>query len=212
MLCRGYYRCTHRNAQGCLATKQVQRSDENASVFDVTYRGTHTCVQRGGSSPAAAQQRRPQPTGDDSLNRRIDAENPFPLTCRAGLTVRTEGLDDHDLTSPPFSFSSTPTTSCGKAQEGHIFSSPSTPLDNQFGGSFSPPFISPTASCSSYFPVSPCQVSGFGGSPNFQALESDLTEIVSAAVSVTSSPCVDLDFILNAEFDQNLPFDASFFS
>ncbi|KAI4303409.1 hypothetical protein MLD38_039044 [Melastoma candidum] len=41
---RGYFRCTHRPAQGCLATKQVQRSDEEPSVFEVTYHGRHTCI------------------------------------------------------------------------------------------------------------------------------------------------------------------------
>ncbi|MBA0835324.1 hypothetical protein Goarm_007608, partial [Gossypium armourianum] len=39
----GYYRCTHRNVQGCLATKQVQRSDDDPTIFDVAYRGRHTC-------------------------------------------------------------------------------------------------------------------------------------------------------------------------
>lgn len=41
--CRGYYRCTHRNVQGCLATKQVQRSDDDPTIFDVAYRRRHTC-------------------------------------------------------------------------------------------------------------------------------------------------------------------------
>ncbi|XP_040382880.1 transcription factor WRKY19-like [Oryza brachyantha] len=45
---RGYYRCTHRNTQGCTATKQVQRTDDDASLFDVVYHGEHTC------RPAAA--------------------------------------------------------------------------------------------------------------------------------------------------------------
>ncbi|KAE8705282.1 Detected protein of unknown function [Hibiscus syriacus] len=40
---RGYYRCIHRNVQGCLARKQVQRSDEDPTIFEITYRGTHTC-------------------------------------------------------------------------------------------------------------------------------------------------------------------------
>ncbi|XVF54510.1 hypothetical protein PTKIN_Ptkin05aG0186100 [Pterospermum kingtungense] len=40
---RGYYRCTHRNNQGCLATKQVQRSDDVSTIFEVTYIGRHTC-------------------------------------------------------------------------------------------------------------------------------------------------------------------------
>ncbi|KAF8012035.1 hypothetical protein BT93_I0229 [Corymbia citriodora subsp. variegata] len=40
---RGYYRCTHGNVKGCLATKQVQRPDNDPTVFDITYRGKHTC-------------------------------------------------------------------------------------------------------------------------------------------------------------------------
>ncbi|KDP28510.1 hypothetical protein JCGZ_14281 [Jatropha curcas] len=42
---RGYFRCIHRHSQGCLAIKQVQRSDQDPSIFEVTYRGRHTCVQ-----------------------------------------------------------------------------------------------------------------------------------------------------------------------
>ncbi|GMJ14964.1 WRKY DNA-binding protein 30, ARABIDOPSIS THALIANA WRKY DNA-BINDING PROTEIN 30 [Hibiscus trionum] len=41
---RGYYRCTHRSVRGCLATKQVQRSDDDPTIFDITYIGTHTCT------------------------------------------------------------------------------------------------------------------------------------------------------------------------
>ncbi|KAG0490573.1 hypothetical protein HPP92_007436 [Vanilla planifolia] len=44
--CRAYYRCSHRKTQGCPATKQVQRSDENPAVFDIAYRGTHTCSKQ----------------------------------------------------------------------------------------------------------------------------------------------------------------------
>ncbi|XP_047342493.1 probable WRKY transcription factor 46 [Impatiens glandulifera] len=40
---RNYFRCTQRNTQGCLATKQVQISDEDPSLFNISYRGTHTC-------------------------------------------------------------------------------------------------------------------------------------------------------------------------
>ncbi|KAI3977843.1 hypothetical protein MKX01_036683 [Papaver californicum] len=40
-----YYRCTYRNNQGCLATRQVQRSSEDPSIFYVTYRGKHSCLQ-----------------------------------------------------------------------------------------------------------------------------------------------------------------------
>ncbi|KAI9107338.1 hypothetical protein K1719_021726 [Acacia pycnantha] len=40
---RNYFRCTHRNLYGCLATKHVQRLDSNPNTFAVTYRGRHTC-------------------------------------------------------------------------------------------------------------------------------------------------------------------------
>ncbi|KAK4738889.1 hypothetical protein R3W88_002586 [Solanum pinnatisectum] len=40
---RAYYRCTHKNTQGCLATKQVQKSDGNSTIFEVTYKGRHSC-------------------------------------------------------------------------------------------------------------------------------------------------------------------------
>ncbi|CAD5179006.1 transcription factor WRKY19-like isoform X2 [Musa acuminata AAA Group] len=51
---RAYYRCTHRSSQGCQATKQVQRSGEDPLVFDVTYLGTHTCLQRPQRAPTSA--------------------------------------------------------------------------------------------------------------------------------------------------------------
>ncbi|KAJ0239925.1 WRKY domain-containing protein [Hirschfeldia incana] len=40
---RGYFRCTHRFTQKCLAQKQVQLSDTDPSVFEVKYLGNHTC-------------------------------------------------------------------------------------------------------------------------------------------------------------------------
>lgn len=59
--CRGYYRCTLRHVQGCLATKQVQRSDEDPTIFEVTYRGRHTCNQSGGASASNAHPPSPPP-------------------------------------------------------------------------------------------------------------------------------------------------------
>uniref|UniRef100_A0A0D9XVF0 WRKY domain-containing protein n=1 Tax=Leersia perrieri TaxID=77586 RepID=A0A0D9XVF0_9ORYZ len=38
-------RCTHRNSQGCQATKQVHRNDDDPQLFDVVYHGDHTCHQ-----------------------------------------------------------------------------------------------------------------------------------------------------------------------
>ncbi|XP_076904307.1 putative WRKY transcription factor 53 [Bidens hawaiensis] len=47
---RGYYRCTYRQLQGCLATKQVQKLDKDPSIFDITYLGSHTCNPESRSS------------------------------------------------------------------------------------------------------------------------------------------------------------------
>lgn len=41
---RNYYRCTHKTDQGCQATKQVQRTDEDDKpTYRTTYYGHHTC-------------------------------------------------------------------------------------------------------------------------------------------------------------------------
>ncbi|KAH6762887.1 hypothetical protein C2S52_020320 [Perilla frutescens var. hirtella] len=40
---RSYYRCTHQKFYECPAKKQVQRLDDDPYMFEVTYRGTHTC-------------------------------------------------------------------------------------------------------------------------------------------------------------------------
>nr|URH10298.1 WRKY55 [Phoebe bournei] len=40
---RSYFRCTHRNDQGCQATKQVQKMEEDPPNYLITYMGHHTC-------------------------------------------------------------------------------------------------------------------------------------------------------------------------
>ncbi|KAJ1268142.1 hypothetical protein BS78_07G114200 [Paspalum vaginatum] len=55
---RAYYRCTHRNSQSCPATKQVQRTDDDPSLFDVVYHGEHTC--RPAAAGAGAKRAQPQ--------------------------------------------------------------------------------------------------------------------------------------------------------
>ncbi|KAK7847292.1 putative wrky transcription factor 70 [Quercus suber] len=40
---RHYYRCTHKHDQGCLATKHVQRIDDDPPKYRSTYIGQHTC-------------------------------------------------------------------------------------------------------------------------------------------------------------------------
>uniref|UniRef100_A0A1D1YAR4 Putative WRKY transcription factor 70 n=1 Tax=Anthurium amnicola TaxID=1678845 RepID=A0A1D1YAR4_9ARAE len=40
---RCYFRCTYKHDQGCLATRQVQKSEADPSTFVITYLGRHTC-------------------------------------------------------------------------------------------------------------------------------------------------------------------------
>lgn len=40
---RCYFRCTHKHDQGCKATKQVQRVEQDTLLYRTTYFGLHTC-------------------------------------------------------------------------------------------------------------------------------------------------------------------------
>ncbi|VFQ58269.1 unnamed protein product [Cuscuta campestris] len=65
---RGYFRCTHRHAQGCLATKQVQRSDEDPNIFNITYCRNHTCNQPQTGGAASHHQLPPQNPAESQLS------------------------------------------------------------------------------------------------------------------------------------------------
>lgn len=40
---RSYFRCIRKDEQGCKATKQVQRMEDNPDMYHTTYIGSHTC-------------------------------------------------------------------------------------------------------------------------------------------------------------------------
>ncbi|XP_022764430.1 probable WRKY transcription factor 70 [Durio zibethinus] len=40
---RSYFRCTRKYDQGCRATKQVQRMEDDSQMYQISYIGTHTC-------------------------------------------------------------------------------------------------------------------------------------------------------------------------
>ncbi|XP_074582246.1 putative WRKY transcription factor 67 [Curcuma longa] len=42
---RSYYRCIYKHDRGCPVTRQVQRTEEDDSIFAITYVGLHTCIQ-----------------------------------------------------------------------------------------------------------------------------------------------------------------------
>ncbi|PUZ64708.1 hypothetical protein GQ55_3G164700 [Panicum hallii var. hallii] len=73
---RAYFRCTHRNSQGCPATKHVQRADGDPLLYDVVYHGAHSCAQA--AHPGAEHLRRQlQPEGH------ADVEQSSPLAPEA---------------------------------------------------------------------------------------------------------------------------------
>nr|WGV38258.1 WRKY [Loropetalum chinense var. rubrum] len=208
---RGYYRCTHRNVRGCLATKQVQRSDEDPSIIEITYRGRHTCIQASHLAPALAssqetekvlpkQNKEPNPQEE----KQKQSQQKF-IDFGTGFNVKSEELDIRDQIFPSFSFPSTPIGS--ENLDDYIFSQAMTE-SNSFMGSFSPAYISPATSESNYFSMSSCQMNSFGMGQNLQTSESDHTDIISAPNSVTNSPIGDLDFSLSpVDFVSNFPFD-----
>ncbi|KAG8093904.1 hypothetical protein GUJ93_ZPchr0012g21986 [Zizania palustris] len=223
---RGYYRCTYRNAQGCPATKQVQRSDTDLCVFDVTYQGVHTCHhkhRRGGNHhhppppPAPAP---PQDLGTELLR-----------NFNHGLKVET----DDELLEPPTSAAAAALTFeqngaygaagqfCFPSVPFHAGVMTTTPLpDDAFspvksgaqlgGGAFSPAFVSPAMSAagSSYFSL---QAHGYdyehhqGGQFAIRGTgSSELDEVVSAATTAAVHPAAfDDPLYHDVELDPHLP-------
>ncbi|XP_030536144.1 probable WRKY transcription factor 53 [Rhodamnia argentea] len=181
---RGYYRCSHRNVQGCLATKQVQRSDDDPTVFEITYRGRHTCNH----PPAAVVPPFPLPENQTGSSASLDGPplqiiQPQPeqnqtqsqdvaFDFRGDLAVITQNLDsnndDHNQSSSMFGFPSA--------------------SDNIFG----------VMSNSSHFSSTSHFLSSFQAGPNLGSTESELAMIVSAATSGNNSRAT-------AHLDSDLP-------
>ncbi|CAI0441612.1 unnamed protein product [Linum tenue] len=174
---RSYYRCTYRNTQNCWAIKQVQRSDEDPTIFEVTYRGQHSCSfgqqQTVATPPAASPEKKEQIKHNfSSSNQQQPPPGEALLNLQKGLKVDTRDLDKREAV--PFAFPST--YECQNSNFSQSFLSPATPEPN-------------------YYHVSPF-VNSSGWAQTLQHSDSDLAEILSAQTSATSSPMLDLDFQL----------------
>ncbi|KAH7550158.1 hypothetical protein ACOSQ2_024943 [Xanthoceras sorbifolium] len=200
---RSYYRCTYRNTQNCWATKQVQRSDDDPTIFEVTYRGTHTCSHGSSHGQSVPQPPSPEKQEQQRLNHHNSNNNNYQQqpsqdilsNLRKGLSVNTNGLDNKEM-EPPFTF---PSTSFGCMRSGQCFS-PSMLDENTFLG-FSSTYASPSTAESNYFL---CQMNSFGDA---QGLEANLPELLSANNSSANSPILNMDFSLDpAEMDPNFLF------
>ncbi|KAL3829741.1 hypothetical protein ACJIZ3_018543 [Penstemon smallii] len=129
---RAYYRCTHRHTQGCLATKQVQKMDDDPSIFEVIYKGNHSCIQQ-----------------------RLKKKEEKTERYEAGLgEVKIQEVHSKEESHPFISFPSTPVES--ETVEAHIFPE----LLNFSKPNYSPQLLSPATS-ESYLTQSPCLVNDF---------------------------------------------------
>ncbi|RZC91330.1 hypothetical protein C5167_027391 [Papaver somniferum] len=198
---RGYHRCTHSNAQGCLARKQVQRSDEDSSMFSVTYCGRRTCIQGAHLLPGKSQNRQ-----DQQDQRRIKTQETIINFQTSSCHSKTEDFITTQavLRSPSFSFpsASIPISSCTDKESNNdnnnnnIFSS--TTPDNHF--MTSPFSSSPTISESSSF--SPYQVSYFDGGQNLETSDYEVCEFSSTLDSQ------DLYLGFDFPYGSQYPFDS----
>ncbi|KAI3955027.1 hypothetical protein MKW98_005030 [Papaver atlanticum] len=203
---RGYYRCTHRATQGCLARKQVQRSDEDSSIFNVTYRDRHTCVQAPHLLPGQSQNKdgqehqKPTKSQETIINFQTGCLGETPDSGATKVVPRSPSFSFPSIPvprSPSFSFpsASIPIPSDEqKENNDNIFYS-MTP-DNHFVAS---PFSSPSTSGSN----SVCSnngVNNFEDGQDLQTSDYDLSEFTSAF----DSPDLYLDFDF---LDSNFRFD-----
>ncbi|KAK4400946.1 putative WRKY transcription factor 53 [Sesamum angolense] len=200
---RSYYRCTYRLVQNCWATKQVQRSDDDPTIFEITYKGMHTCNQSINAVPPPASPEK-QEVKHSSHEHQLQQANQALLKCKTNLRVTTENLDNKAM-PPQFSFPST------YDMENHYF--PVSALaDDSHLEAYSSLFLSPATSESNYFSTATCQIKNFGGTPSYQHSESDIPEIISAHASTTNSPIGGMDFPFDpVELDPDFPFNASAF-
>ncbi|KAK9094261.1 hypothetical protein Scep_025730 [Stephania cephalantha] len=211
---RGYYRCTYRSVQGCLATKQVQRSDENPLIFDITYRGRHTCMQSSHNpiptTPQTSQNGEEDHKHKDQLEQylkpRSESQEILLNFSSSGLeSIKSENFDNV-LQDPTYSF-----TFPSSSTEIHGFNGSST-LDDPYivaTNNFSPTFMSPTSASPSHM-----NNNNDGVGENFEIHESDLDEIVRVATSSSSnSLVVDRNFAFDAlEMDPGFLFGNDWFS
>lgn len=198
----------------------MQRSDEDPTIFEITYRGKHTCTVTSNNTSSST----PLENQDSILNTKNNPQqqqqsnivlqsldqkpiNEVLLNLRAVLRVQTENLDSPTEQSfAPFHF---PSTSNIQTLENRAC--PSSPLLENFT---CPSYLSPATSGISHFSsVSPSGVVvnnnttfGVGQNMNSASSVSQINDMIPAATSAANSPTVGLEFNPFDQF-QNFTFD-----
>ncbi|KAJ0602501.1 putative transcription factor WRKY family [Helianthus annuus] len=126
---RSYYRCTYRYIHHCMARKQVQRTNEDPTVFEITYKGQHSCNPT--TTPPVAPPHSPEKHDPTEQN-----NHQLPLA--------RVGTSESDITVPTFSFPSGSFGSIENYQQSHLLT------DHNDLQPYSSSFISPATSGSNY--------------------------------------------------------------
>uniref|UniRef100_A0A7C9EXS3 WRKY domain-containing protein n=1 Tax=Opuntia streptacantha TaxID=393608 RepID=A0A7C9EXS3_OPUST len=198
---RGYYRCTHRHTQGCFATKQVQKSNEDPSMYQLIYKGEHTCTQEAHWGQAS---RKPNQAQIEAQSQPQSQLVPTPLPQPQPQQQQCQMLDSNQQQGVNLGFGPdrSPTVEPKeKEDEAQIFSS----LVQDCMLSSSPEFCRPAGSESNCFPVLPGRIMAFGPGLNVQT-----NEPMSGPSSASNSPNVggfDFPFDMLQDIDVNFSFD-----
>lgn len=179
---RAYYRCTHRNTQGCLATKQVQKSDGNSTMFEVTYKGRHSCKAAQSEIFSLGNQKRHKHKTKQEQNMLIFNSEPNHKVENFNITTKEEAFT-------PFPFSPTPL----QLEETKFLSDSIAPFSSTIAPELSP-----------YLSMLTSQNEEFG--MMLQSSDSDLTELISTPTSISNSSFGG-DCNLSEDFEPNLTFD-----
>lgn len=182
--CRGYYRCTHRHTQGCLATKQVQKSNEDEMICEITYKGRHTCTQS--KTKLKFEQNKSQP--NQKIQPQEEKIQQFQETIFS--------FDNKEDIFPSFKFSSPSIGS--KNEDNNIFLETNNFMENEDNNIFSE---------SNIFYLSLLDLDNTGLGPS----ESDITEIISGPNSIANSP-MDLDIYNDINFDMDFSINTQEFA
>ncbi|KAI3955032.1 hypothetical protein MKW98_005035 [Papaver atlanticum] len=214
---RGYYKCSHRSAQGCLAMKQVQRSELDSSIFNVTYIGKHSCIE---TSELLAEQYSPIKREHDHQEKRDDKS--FEETYINFQTSSIQAAKDKDKqfeSFPSFSIYSTSslqpnTGNCSETKDNYFHPSSVKPEIHtpSPSPSPSPTFIStPTASESNYKMNS---IEGYDIGEDLLQTTADSHDakdqmMISPTVSAISSANNSYSNLMDANWDWDFPIDFS---
>ncbi|KAM0824601.1 hypothetical protein ACQ4PT_070099 [Festuca glaucescens] len=128
---RSYYRCTHKPDQGCMATRQVQKSESNPSELEISYYGQHTCRDPS-TFPSFIVQGAAAPTDGAKLISFAPNNGAAASTSTSAFSHRLlkEKMDHRVLFSRFSSHSSSPAQERGR--EGEPSGSPSPACHDRF--------------------------------------------------------------------------------